>query len=69
VWNEKPTSLKMNYFLGRNKLKKNPITEPPTFLSKPDLVVGIPILRANFCFAEVIPTALFQENEKPNFDI
>jgi hypothetical protein len=34
--------------------------------TKPDLVVGIPVSRANFCFAELIPKALFQENEKPN---
>jgi len=38
----------------------------PNFLSKPDFVVGIPVCLANFCFAEVMPKALFQENEKPN---
>jgi hypothetical protein len=38
----------------------------PNFFSKPDFVVGIPVCRANFCLAEVMPKALFQENEKPN---
>ena len=50
------------YFLPNNSFK----ILLPIFFSKPDLVVGIPVCRANFCLAEVIPKALFQENEKPN---
>lgn len=44
----------------------------PTFLSNPALEVGIPVSRANFCLACVIPRARFKENETPgilNFDI
>lgn len=42
------------------------------FLSNPALEVGIPVSRANFCLACVIPSARFKENETPgilNFDI
>lgn len=44
----------------------------PTFLSNPALEVGIPVSRANFCLACVIPSARFKENDTPgilNFDI
>lgn len=34
----------------------------PTFRCLPDFVKGIPILREIFCFARVIPKALFQLN-------
>lgn len=44
----------------------------PTFLSNPALEVGIPVSRANFYLACVIPRARLKENETPgilNFDI
>ncbi len=41
----------------------------PSFLSTPDFKIGIPVCLTNFCFADVIPNALFQEKEKPNFPI
>ena len=44
----------------------------PTFLSNPALEVGIPVPRANFCLACVIPSARFKENDTPgilNFGI
>ena len=44
----------------------------PTFLSNPALEVGIPVSRANFCLACVIPSARLKENQTPvilNFDI
>lgn len=41
----------------------------PSFLSTPVFDVGIPVFFANFCFAAVIPKALFHEKEKPNFPI
>lgn len=37
----------------------------PTFLSSPLLEVGIPVFLLKFCFACVIPKALFQEKESP----
>ena len=37
----------------------------PIFLSRPALLVGIPVSRANFCFIWVIPNALFNENDTP----
>lgn len=39
----------------------------PIFLSKPCLVVGMPVFLAKLCFAPVIPKALFHEKEKPIF--
>ena len=45
------------------------IIERPTFFSNPDCVVGIPVWRANLCFAEDIPRALFHEKENPNLDM
>ena len=39
----------------------------PTFLSNPVLEVRIPVSRANFCLAYVIPSARFKENETPSF--
>ena len=44
----------------------------PIFLSNPAFEVGIPVSRANFCFACVIPKARFKENDTPgilNLDI
>lgn len=41
----------------------------PNFLSKPALEVGIPVSRANFCLACVIPSALFKENDTPGIFI
>lgn len=47
--------------------------KPPTFLSSPALVVGIPVLRATFCLKADIPTARLSEKDKPGivffFDI
>lgn len=37
----------------------------PSFRSTPARVVGIPVFRAKFCFARVIPNALFHENDRP----
>lgn len=37
----------------------------PIFLSRPTLLVGLPVSRANFCFIWVIPNALFNENDTP----
>ena len=39
--------------------------DAPNFLSKPCLVVGIPVCRAKLCLAPDIPKALFHEKEKP----
>ena len=39
----------------------------PIFLCNPPLVVGIPVLRAKDARIPDNPTALFQENENPNF--
>jgi hypothetical protein len=39
----------------------------PIFLSRPDFVVGIPVVLAILFFALVIPSALFQLNENPKF--
>ena len=38
----------------------------PIFLSIPDLVVGIPVARAIFCFACAMPNNLLNEKENPN---
>ena len=38
----------------------------PILRSNPPLVVGIPVFRANDCFAPLSPMARFQENENPN---
>ena len=40
-------------------------TNLPIFLSSPCLVVGNPVFLLIFCFAAVIPTALFQEKLNP----
>jgi hypothetical protein len=44
-------------------------TERPTFLSIPFTEVGMPVSRANFCFAVVMPRALFQLKLTPDFPI
>lgn len=41
----------------------------PNFLSIPDCVVGIPVLRAIFCFSLEIPKALFSENVSPGIGV
>ena len=42
---------------------------PPTLRWSPCFVVGIPVLRAIFCFAAVMPTARFSENDSPGIFI
>lgn len=42
---------------------------PPIFLSIPCLVMGIPVFRLIFCFACVIPSALFHENVSPGIGV
>jgi amino acid permease len=37
----------------------------PTLRSKPNLVVGMPVLLATFVFKPLIPTARFSENDNP----
>ena len=44
-------------------------TNLPIFLSSPCLVVGNPVFLLIFCFAAVIPTALFQEKLNPRIFI
>ena len=44
-------------------------TALPTFLSRPAFVVGMPVLRANFCLAAVIPSARFQLNDNPGIPV
>ena len=41
----------------------------PIFLSRPDLVVGMPVLRAKFWRAWVMPKARFHENESPGIPV
>lgn len=41
----------------------------PSFLSKPDFVVGIPVERVKSRFAFVIPKALFHEKESPGIPV
>ena len=41
----------------------------PIFRSRPALLVGMPVSRANFCFIWVIPNALFKENDTPGIFI
>ena len=37
----------------------------PIFLSRPALLVGMPVSRANFCFIFVMPNARLSENDTP----
>ena len=39
----------------------------PSFLSTPDLLVGMPVSLANLDLAAVMPKALFHEKENPKF--
>lgn len=55
-----------NHFLLPNKPFR---TILPTFLSKPCLVVGMPVFRLIFCFAAVISTALLSEKLNPGIFI
>lgn len=41
----------------------------PILRSIPALDVGIPVSLANFCFACVIPSALFHEKERPGIPV
>ena len=41
----------------------------PIFLSKLAFDVGIPVSRANFCFACVMPNALFHEKDNPGMPV
>ena len=41
----------------------------PIFRSTPALEVGIPVSLAKFCFACVIPNALFHEKERPGMPV
>ena len=41
----------------------------PILRSTPALEVGIPVSLANFCFACVIPNALFHEKERPGMPV
>ena len=41
----------------------------PNFLSIPAREVGMPVVRANFCFTCVTPKALFHENESPGIPV
>ena len=50
---------------GKKRLS-NPL---PTFRSTPDLVVGMPVLRANLCFARLTPSARFQEKDRPGIPV
>jgi len=61
------------YFLKRikvviinKKIKEQPAAWPH-FLCLPCFVSGTPILRDILFFAAEIPTALFQEKDRPNF--
>ncbi len=44
---------------------KTPSIQFPIFLSHPCLLNGMPVSWAIFCFACVIPSARFHENERP----
>lgn len=54
------------YFLLLNKDKIPLIMAPPIFLSKPPLVVGMPVFLAILFLKPEIPKARFHEKEKPN---
>ena len=43
--------------------------KPPTFRSIPAFEVGMPVLRAMFCFAFVMPSALFHEKDNPGIGV
>jgi len=53
----------VNYFLPN----KNFNSILPSFLSTPDLLVGMPVSLANLDLAAVMPKALFHEKENPKF--
>lgn len=50
-----------NYFFPNSDFK----IMLPSLRSNPTFEVGIPVSRANFCLACVIPNARFHENERP----
>ena len=54
-----------DYFLQKNKDMRKLKIDDPTLRSNPCFVVGIPVFLANPCLAPEIPTARFQEKEKP----
>ena len=43
--------------------------DDPTLRSSPCLVVGMPVVRANFCLAREMPKALFHEKDNPGIFI
>lgn len=45
------------------------ITKEPTLRCRPCLVRGMPVARAIFCFAAVMPTARFHEKDSPGIFI
>ena len=55
-----------SYFFLPNNIFKIAL---PTLRSIPALEVGIPVLRANFCFACVMPNALLREKESPSIPV
>ena len=42
---------------------------PPIFRSTPAFEVGMPVVPAIFCFACVMPKALFHEKERPGMPV
>lgn len=50
---------------GRKRLN----IPPPSLRWTPDLVVGMPVLRANLYFAREIPSARFQEKDRPGIPV
>ncbi len=55
------------YFFLEPKIAS--ITNRPTFLSKPCLVIGIPVFLLIFCLAAVMPSALLSEKLNPGIFI
>jgi hypothetical protein len=51
------------------KGNKKPSSHLPAFRWRPDLVVGIPVLRAKLCFARLTPNARFQEKDRPGIPV
>lgn len=43
--------------------------QDPIFRSSPALEVGMPVLRANCCFAFAMPNARFHEKERPGMGV
>jgi len=58
-----------NFHLFLLKGKRRPNIPLPTFRWIPDLVVGIPVLRATLCLAREIPNARFHEKDRPGIPV